>query len=121
MARYSNHRKMSKAEQEDIFIQFAQAIASIRDPVEAAKFIKDLFSEQEAIMLARRLQIANLLDQGYTYEEVRWALPVSDPTIAKVQLWLQEFGDGFREVLKKTRKKEPKPESEMGRAWRQHK
>jgi uncharacterized protein YerC len=112
---------MSKAEQEDLFIQFAQAIAIIRSPVEAAKFIKDLLSDQEAIMLARRLQIANLLDQGHTYAEIQLAMPVSHPTIAKVQLWLQEFGDGFREVLRKARKNEPKIETHEGSEWHRHK
>ena len=85
-----------------MFIDFAKAFASIHNSVEAANFIKDLLSEGEVIMLARRLQIARLLDQGYTYDEIERAMKVSNTTIAKVQTWLNLYGEGYRMVLKRT-------------------
>jgi uncharacterized protein YerC len=120
MAKYTNHGKMSKDEQEEIFIKFAQTIARIKNPVEAAHFIRDLFSEAEALMVSRRLKIADLLDQNFTYVNIKKVLPVSDGTIARIQVWMQNYGEGFRALLARTRKSDVKnsdPITEPG-SWK---
>lgn len=108
MGKYSNHKKMDKGMQGEAFVRFAKAMASIRNPVEAAQFIKDLLSEQEAVMLGRRLQVAEMLNEGNTYENIRKSLKVSPPTIARVQQWLEVSGEGFRTVLGRTKPKAEK-------------
>lgn len=115
MGKFTNTRKLSKAQQNDLFIRFAKAMSAVRNPVEAANFIKDLFSEQEALMLARRIQIAELLNGGYTYEEIRMEMKVSHTTIAKVQTWLSVYGEGFRMVLERTASE--KPDRELRQPW----
>jgi hypothetical protein len=52
MGKYSAINKLSKSEQQELFIDFATALASIKNPIEAASFVKDLLSEGEVIMLA---------------------------------------------------------------------
>ena len=44
-------------------------------------------------MLARRLQVARLLMNGYTYEDIEKEMKVINTTIAKVQTWLNLYGD----------------------------
>ena len=44
-------------------------------------------------MLVRRLQVASLLEVGFTYEEIRKMLGVGSQLVARVQRWL-EFGRG---------------------------
>ena len=97
---------LSKKEHENLFIEFAQALATLRSPAEMAQFIKDLLSEQETTMLARRLQIAKLLYKGLTYEEIKDLLKVSFGTVARVQTWMQIYGEGYRTVLERTKSKE---------------
>ncbi|MEK7618070.1 MAG: YerC/YecD family TrpR-related protein [Patescibacteria group bacterium] len=103
MGKFTNHKKLNKEDVEALFVEFAVAISSVKNSIEAANLIRDLLSEQEAIMLARRLQIARYLNDGLTYADIREEIKVSDPTISRVQTWLQNYGDGFRMVIERTR------------------
>lgn len=103
MGKFTNHKRLSKKDIEELFIDFAKVISSIKNSVEAANLIRDLLSEQEAIMLARRIQIARCLNDGLTYVQIRQTVKVSEPTIARVQTWLQNYGEGFRTVIERTK------------------
>ncbi len=80
-------------------------MATLGNPSDAAEFLKDLLSEAELLMLARRLQIAELLIEGLTYEQIRKEIKVSFGTIARVQTWLTLYGEGYRKILKRIAKK----------------
>ncbi len=118
MGKYSQIKKLSKTEQDELFADFATALASVRNPVEAASFVRDLLSEQEAVLLARRLQIARLLEEGLTYEEIRASAKVGFSTIARVHTWLQIYGEGYRTVLKRTKKSAPVVSDDLSDSWR---
>lgn len=105
MARFSNIVKLNKLEREKLLIAFCQALVEVKKPEEAAAFITDLLSRQEALMLARRLEIAKLLIQGETYSDIQKALKVSHGTIARVNAWLMESGQGFRMILERMNRK----------------
>jgi TrpR-related protein YerC/YecD len=105
MAKFSIIHRLSKKETDELFIRFVQSLIVIRNSVEAANFVKDLLSESEVLMLARRLQIADLLIQGLTYEQIRKVMKVGDGTIARVQTWLKLYGEGYRTVIERTQKK----------------
>lgn len=81
------------------------AVAEIKDPNEAAEFLRDLLSYQESEMIARRLKIAELLDENKTYEEISRKLRVSSGTIARVQEWMQISGEGYKKAIKRTKGK----------------
>ena len=55
-------------------------------------------------MLARRLQIAELLMSGNTYMQIREETKASPGTIARVQTWLDLYGSGYRAVVKRMSK-----------------
>lgn len=103
MGKYTASKRMSRQAQEELFINFAKALSSVRNSVEAANFIRDLLSEAEVVMLARRLQVARLLMNGYTYEDIEKEMKVSNTTIAKVQTWLNLYGDGYRTIVERTK------------------
>lgn len=109
-------RILTKKEQESLFVEFAQALSSLHSTVEMAHFIKDLLSEPETVMLARRLQIAKLLYQGLTYREIKDILKVSYGTIARVHTWMDIYGEGYRTVLERTKKNQT--ESNDLASWR---
>lgn len=93
---------------------------------EAAKVLGDLLSEQELEMIAKRLQIAKLLLKENTYKEIQDALNVSEQTIARVNIWLQQAGEGFRMIMERGLAREdmkvpdwqpPVPRSELARRF----
>lgn len=118
MAKFKNFKRLSAKDKDELFIRFAQAVATLKNSTEVAEFIKDLLSEEEVWMLARRLKIAELLQEGFTYEQIRNSVKVSDTTIAKVHLWLKTYGNGYRTVISRTKKLDPKP-VDFNSPWRQ--
>src|SRR3989344_1055047 len=117
--KYKNINKLSKQTQEELFLLLVEALAGIKK-IDAAKLLRDLLSEQEASMIARRLKVAMLLEQGLSYEEINDTIKVSHGTIAKIQMWLQTYGDGFRTAIPQLDKISPvdsRPIDESG--WRQ--
>jgi len=109
MAKFSRIPKLSKQEQEELITEFCQALATIKNPQEAAKFLLDLLGTQEIEMLAKRLKIAKLLLEGWKYPEIRRQLKVSDGTTARVNLWLRMSGEGYRLIAERTKKKKEDP------------
>lgn len=119
MARYTKINKFSKKVQQELFLLLVDALSGIRKS-DAAKLLRDLLSEQEAVMLARRLKIALLLEEGLSYEKICREIPVSHGTIAKIQLWLKTYGDGFRLAIPKIKlRKDNKVTEEQKLSWRQ--
>jgi len=105
MAKYSNIGKLTSQEEQDLLLEFCYALVTIRKPEEAALFLRDLLSQSEIEMLAKRLKIARLLIQGKTFVEVVQGLKTSMATIARVNEWLKESGEGYRLVLERTKDK----------------
>lgn len=109
MAKFSRISKLSKQEQEELITELCQALATIKNPQEAAKFLLDLLGTQEMEMLAKRLKLAKLLLDGWKYPEIRRQLRVSDGTIARVNLWLKMSGEGYRLIAGRTKEKKEDP------------
>ncbi len=104
---------LSKSEQEDLFIDLLNALVYTKSINDAALFLQDPLMKKEAQNLSKRLRIAKLLISGMTYEEITKDLHVSFDTIAKIAIWLEERGDGFRKIIEKL----PKKELEQGKTW----
>jgi len=102
MAKFNRSSRLPPDEYQDLMIYFCQALSSLKNTKEAAKFLTDLLSAQEAEMLAKRLKIAVLLAQGKKYDEIRKELKVGFSTIARVNVWLNLSGEGFRMVIQRT-------------------
>ena len=101
MAKFYYKSKLSKQEQEELLIDFCNAVSSIKDSKEAAQFLKDLLSPQEAEMLAKRMKIADLLLKGWKYKQIGEQLKVGEGTIARISEWLKFTGDGYRLIVKR--------------------
>jgi uncharacterized protein YerC len=101
--KYKNINSLPKQAQEEFFLLLVDALSGV-NKIEAAQLLRDLLSDQEASMIARRLKIAMLLESGSSYEDINKVIKVSHGTIAKIQLWLQTYGDGFRKVIPKLQK-----------------
>lgn len=80
---------------------FWETVAGLKNPEEAEKFLRDLLSPTEQIMLVKRLAIAVLLTRGYTYDDIDETLKVSRSTIMRVSYWLKHGDKGYQRVIRK--------------------
>lgn len=107
MAKFSRCSKLSKQEREELILEFCEALASLKNSTEAIKFIRDILTEQEIEMLAKRLRIARLLLEGKNYQEIERDLRVGYTTIARVSEWLRVSGEGYQIIVSRMEKREP--------------
>lgn len=104
MARF-NPNKISYTKQDALMDEFCEALSKLKTKKETKDFLKDILNRQERLMLIRRLQIAELLVKGFTYEAIREALRVGETTIARVARWLNFGRNGYKKLLsRKVRK-----------------
>ncbi|MBU4142526.1 hypothetical protein KJ590_00800 [Patescibacteria group bacterium] len=87
-----------------MLIQLCRVVAKLNSPIEAAKFLKDILTAQEAEMLAKRLKVAERLMAGDTYAKISFDFKISPSTIFRIHEWLKISGDGFRLGLAKIEK-----------------
>lgn len=76
------------------------SIAQLETREEVKQFFKDLLSESEAIMLARRIEVAKRLLEGESYGRINSELKVGADTIAKVQNWLISGFGGYEKAVR---------------------
>jgi len=91
---------LSKEIEERMFKIFWKSLARLSSSGTIQKFLDDLLSPVEKIMLAKRLAIALLLSRNYSYEDIKKTLKVSNDTVAKVKIWLTHGGQGYKMVTK---------------------
>lgn len=107
MAKFSPE-KLNKINQKRLLAEFYKAATLIDNYQEAKNFFKDLLTLKERTMLARRLQIAIMLIEGYTYDEIKITLKIGMGTIANVQKWLTLGGQGYKTIIERLLKHEKK-------------
>lgn len=75
------------------------SIAQLETREETKHFFKDLLSESEAIMLARRIEIAKRLLEGESFDNIIRELKVGKDTIGRVQRWLVSGFGGYEKAV----------------------
>lgn len=99
--------EVEKSERYSMLDDFFAMIAKIKNKNEASKFFKDLLTPSESLMITRRIAIAKLLLEGWTFEEISRKMKVGTNTINSVNRWLfTGFGDYLNELKKCKTKKE---------------
>jgi TrpR-related protein YerC/YecD len=86
------------------FDELVEAMASLRDPIVVAAFLRDLCTSTELDAMGQRLQVARLVDQGMSYQEISRRTGASTATVTRVAQWLHHGEGGYRAVLKKGRR-----------------
>lgn len=75
------------------------SIAQLKTRDEVKHFFKDILSESEAVMLARRIEIAKRLLKSDSYEKISADLKVGMDTISRVQQWLTSGFGGYEKAI----------------------
>jgi TrpR-related protein YerC/YecD len=100
--------KISKANKEEAIFGFFDVIEKLRNKKEMLDFFLGLLTSSEALMLARRIQVAQMLINDKGYEEIQKELKVGSQTISKIDRWINSNDEKFSFWLKKTIKKKLK-------------
>ncbi len=79
--------------------RFCQAILVLKSMEECYRFFEDVCTIGEFKAMAQRLEIARLLFEGHTYQEVARKTHASSATISRVRRFLEYGADGYRLVL----------------------
>lgn len=78
---------------------FWNLITLLENKDQTASFLKDLLTHTEMKMLAKRIQIAKMLLEGFDYKTIKNYVRVTDPTIAKISNKLETGGEGLKDAI----------------------
>ncbi len=81
--------------------QLCRAFLALRTVEECYRFLDDVCTITEIKALAARLEVARLLAEGRTYDEIVRRTGASSATISRVRRFLEYGADGYRLVFER--------------------
>ncbi len=96
---------ISKEERYQLVGEFFEIVSQLKNKQEVIDFFVGILFSSESLMIARRIQIAKLIVEGYNYREIKERLKVSSQTIGMVYKWLHERDEAYKVIIKKYLKK----------------
>ena len=85
----------------------SEALLSLQSPQEIREFLEDLCTPAELEAMVDRWRVAQLLDRGYSYRDIREMTEVSVTTIGRVARFLELGAGGYRTALDRIGKNAP--------------
>ena len=76
-----------------------KALLTLHTTEEASRFLEDVLTVQELKSITQRLEVAVMLRQKVTYQDIAHQTGASTATISRVNRSLQYGADGYRLVL----------------------
>lgn len=76
-----------------------KAVLQLHSTEEAYRFFEDICTIAEVKSMAQRIEVARLLRDGVTYQEIARETGASSATISRVNRALLYGADGYRQVL----------------------
>ncbi|GGH73672.1 hypothetical protein GCM10010978_11790 [Compostibacillus humi] len=86
--------------------QLFDAILSLQNREECYRFFDDLATMSEVHALSQRLQVAKMLMEGHTYNNIEKETNASTATISRVRRCINFGSDGYKMVLERIKDKE---------------
>lgn len=87
--------------------QLFRAILQLKTIDECYQFFDDLCTVGEIKSMAQRLEVARMLQQGYTYSRIESETGASTATISRVKRCLHYGTDGYKMALERMESNEP--------------
>lgn len=81
--------------------QLFRAVLLLREEEECYQFFEDVCTMGEIKAMAQRLQVARMLREGRTYQQVEEETGASTATISRVKRYLQYGAGGYNLVLER--------------------
>ena len=98
----------------DLIFDLINAFNSIKSSQESASFLQDILTASEIKNLSIRLRIAKLLLVGEKQRDISLNLRVSIATVTKVNAWLNQKGEGLKQVISRLPQKYDIPINSIG-------
>lgn len=95
---------MNKKLQDPLTDQFIEAILKLKTVEEGYCFFEDVATIAELKSLAQRLEVARMLQEKYTYDEIADQTGASTATISRVKKCLHYGADGYQLILDRIKK-----------------
>jgi uncharacterized protein YerC len=93
--------KLDKAAYDFISSNLVGALAELDERKDVASLMDSLFTHTERLMLAKRLAIAVLLENGLSYSKISGLLKVSSVTIGFVRNGIMKNNTPYMDLVKK--------------------
>ena len=93
------HDNTQKKELKAAARTLSEALLSLETPREAREFLEDLCTPAELEAMVDRWRVAQLVNQGYSYRDIREMTEVSVTTIGRVARFIEQGTGGYRTVL----------------------
>lgn len=107
MAGKVRYHELSADEKRRYLGDFYTMVALLKNRKEVKNFFKDLLTLSEIVMISRRIQVAKLLLEGYSYERIQRKLKIGLATISQVEKWLYNGFGGYEKTISDYKKKYP--------------
>ena len=77
----------------------SEALLSLQTPREVQEFLEDLCTPAELEAMVDRWRVAQLLDRGLSYRDIREQTGVSLTTVGRVARFIEQGAGGYRTAL----------------------
>ena len=93
------HDNTQKKELKAAARTLSEALLSLETPRETREFLEDLCTPAELEAMVDRWRVAQLLNQGLSYRDIRELTHVSVTTIGRVARYIEQGTGGYRTAL----------------------
>lgn len=108
--------KLTKEEKIKYLDALYTASSVLKTREDMKKFLRDLLTESERIMIGRRIVIAHKLLQDEGYDQIAAELKTGKDTIMRVHRWLQDETKGYEKAIEKFQKILEQREEKLNRS-----
>ncbi|MFQ5540936.1 MAG: Trp family transcriptional regulator [Candidatus Paceibacteria bacterium] len=106
--------ELSKKERIATLDALYTAAGTVRGRKAMKRFMRELLTESERVMLGRRILIARLLMNGHGQEKIMRELKVGADTVWRVKKWLRKQLPGYENAIKNLEREYKKRENRRG-------
>ena len=100
------HDQSQKNELKSAARSLSEALLSLESAQEVRLFLEDLCTPAEVEAMVDRWRVAQLVDQGYSYRDIREMTEVSVTTIGRVARFIEHGTGGYRTALDRMEKQQ---------------
>jgi TrpR-related protein YerC/YecD len=100
------HDQSQKGELKSAARSLSEALLSLESTLEVRQFLEDLCTPAEVEAMVDRWRVAQLVDQGYSYRDIREMTEVSVTTIGRVARFIEHGTGGYRTALDRMEKQQ---------------
>jgi TrpR-related protein YerC/YecD len=93
------HDQSQKGDLKSAARSLSEALLSLESAQEVRQFLEDLCTPAEVEAMVDRWRVAQLVEQGYSYRDIREMTEVSVTTIGRVARFIEHGTGGYRTAL----------------------